>query len=150
MRRVTAIAVVLALGAFVAIAAVAGGAGFWKAPPFAAIGINNTYFDNAFAEGGPDSNVIRIWWETGSSTEKCLVTMGENSDAPRVEGINCSSRLVALGDREAWGLMVTLNLAGPMPAGSFYSINAYQEGARLFGAAMPIWCDADGCYVSAG
>ncbi len=129
------------------VGAVAAVGGSWKAPPFASIGINTTYFDKTFVEGGPDGSVVRIWWETRSATEKCLATMGENSAGPAVEQVYCSSRQVTIGDRHPWGLMASVFFAESLPDGGTYSINVYQEGARMFGPPMPITCDDNGCVV---
>lgn len=153
MRKTIGLAVVLALIGSAMLTAAAVGAGFWKAPPFSSIGINNTYFHSDFVEGGPGGSVVRIWWETGSSTEKCLATLGENGGAPAVTEMYCSSRQVALGDRQPWGLMATLILAEPWSSqeeSSVLSINVYQEGARVFGQPMPISCDESGCHLTGG
>lgn len=145
MRRI----MVIAATALVAVALVAGtvaGAGqLWKAPPFAAIGINNVYgIDNSFGEGGTDSTVFRVWMETGSASEACLVTMGEANEGVAVDGIYCSSRNVTVAAGSArWGVLVTLVLAAPLPDGSWYSMNVYQEGAQRYG--VPLRCDLPGC-----
>lgn len=153
MRRMAAGAVVALLGSLLLATAVAGG-GFWKAPTFASIGINNVYYiGDAYGEGGPDSQVLRVWMETGSSTEKCLATMGEANHAPTVDGLYCSSRQIVLADNQAhWGLMVTLVLPEPLTlpqwdwAGdpAWYSLNVYQEGARMFGSPTAVECLTDG------
>jgi hypothetical protein len=133
------VAVVLTVGTVLA----AGGS--WKAPPFSSIGIRNVYYiDNTFGEGGTDSQTLRVWMQTGSSSEACLVTMGEANDGVAVDGIYCSSRNVTLAEDNArWGVLVTLLLAAPLPDGSWYSMNVYQEGAQGYGD--PIRCDLTGC-----
>ena len=144
MRRLVLVCAGALVGLSLAVGTVAGG-GFWKAPPFSAIGINNVYsIDNSFGEGGPDSTVFRVWMETGSSSEACLVTMGEAFEGVEVQQIYCSSRHVTLEDGEGhWGTLVTLILAAPLSDGSWYSLNVYQEGAKGWGA--PILCDLPGC-----
>ena len=144
MRRLVLVAVGALVALVLAVGTVAGG-GFWKAPPFSSIGINNVYFiDNSFGEGGTDSTVFRVWMETGSSSEACLVTLGEANNGVEVQQTYCSSRNVTLDDDQAhWGTMVTLVLAAPLPDGSWYSLNVYQEGARSWGG--PILCDLPGC-----
>ncbi len=150
MRRSIVLAVAAALVGSLALVAIASGGGFWKAPPFSAIGINNVYdIDNTFAEGGPDSTTLRVWMETGSSTEKCLATIGEAYTAPGNDGVYvkaffCSSRQIVLDDAEHWGLMLTLVTESPLPDGSFYSANVYQEGARMFGPPTAVECLTDG------
>lgn len=155
MRRSIALAAVVALVASLALATAVAGGGFWKAPPFSAIGINNVYnIDNTFAEGGPGSTTLRVWMETGSATEKCLATMGEAYTAPGNEGVYvkaffCSSRKAILADGQShWGLLLTLVTESPLPDGSFYSANVYQEGARFFGPPTPMVCDTEGCSVT--
>jgi hypothetical protein len=150
-----ALAAVAALIGSLALVTAVAASGFWKAPPFSAIGINNIYYiDNTFAEGGPESNVLRVWMETGSSTEKCLATLGEAYTAPGAEGryvhqLYCSSRNPILADGDPhWGVLLTLDLEGSLPTGSWYSVNVYQEGARFFGPPMPMTCDADSCTVA--
>ena len=151
MRRIVGVVAASLLVAALAVGTAAAVGNTWKAPPFSSIGINNVYFiGDTFAEGGPDSTVLRVWMETGSRSEKCLVTIGEANHAPVVDGIFCSSRNVTLGDGAGhWGVLVTLVLPAPLteynqpddPA--WYSLNVYQEGARLFGD--PILCDLEGC-----
>lgn len=103
------------------------------------IGVHNVYgIDNTFAEGGPGSIVLRVWMQTGSSSEACLVTMGEAFNGVAVDGVNCSSRNVTIAeDNTQWGVYVTLVLAAPLPDESWYSMNVYQEGAKEYGDPIP-------------
>jgi len=117
--------------------------------------LKNVYFiGNDFALGGPGSQVLRVWMETGSASEACLTTLGEANHAPTVDAVYCSSRNVLLADGKLhWGVAVTLMLAGPLEddatysdpvlVPAWYSLTVYQEGARGFGS--PIRCDLDGC-----
>jgi hypothetical protein len=142
VRRRIALAAVVALIGSLALVTAAAGSGSWKAPPFSSIGIDNVYYiDDTFAEGGPESNVLRVWMETGSSTENCLATLGEAYTAPGAEGryvhqLYCSSRDPILADGDPhWGLLLTLDLEGPLADGSWYSVNVYQEGGQVVRAA---------------
>ena len=151
MRRFVVVAAAALMVGTLAVGTVAAVGNTWKAPPFSAIGINNIYnIGDTYGEGGPDSQVLRVWMETGSQTEKCLATMGEANHAPVVDGFYCSSRLIDLGDgRDHWGVMVTLILPAPLteyndPDPAWYSLNVYQEGARLYGPPTPVECLTDG------
>jgi hypothetical protein len=145
MRRpIFAILAAVALIAATVGAAAAMGQG--KAPPFASIGIHNVYnIGNQYdlTDGG-DPPILRVFMETRSSSEACLVTLGEANHAPTVDGLYCSSRHPS---GHGWGVMVTLFPAGILenvgedPA--WYSMNVYQEGAKYFGE--PIRCDLEGC-----
>ncbi len=149
MRRFIAVGAAALLTVALAVGTVAGAGNFWRAPAHPTIGINNVYhIGNAYGGEPVDNTVLRLWMETGSATEKCLVTMGEANHAPTVGGLYCSSRYVTLADQhEHWGVMVTLVLDGPLVDvdgdPSWYSLNVYQEGARFFRA--PIRCDLPGC-----
>jgi hypothetical protein len=112
------------------------------------IGIHNVYGIDKTFDVNPDPNnaILRIWMETGSPSEACLVTMGEGAyEPPAVDQINCSSRHVTLTDgNQHWGVYITLVLAGELEDPSFYSLNVYQEGAQVYGPAIK--CDVQpGC-----
>lgn len=155
MRRFAVTAIAALMVTTLGVGTVAGAGNLWKAPPFSSIGMKNVYnIGNDYALGGPGSTVLRVWMETGSASEACLATMGEGNHTPSVETMYCSSRYVTLADnRQHWGVALTLVLAGPLeddPSYSdpslvpaWYSVNVYQEGARMYGA--PIRCDLTGC-----
>ena len=149
MRRLLLGSAAAIVAITLAVGSVVGAGNLWKAPPFSSIGINNVYnIGNDFALGGAGSTILRVWMETGSSSEKCLATMGEANHAPTVDTIYCSSRNLPLADGGShWGVVVTLFLAGPLEDvdgdPSWYSFNVYQEGARFFGG--PIRCEVEGC-----
>jgi hypothetical protein len=153
MRRLVVLAAVALIVATLAVGTVAGSGNLWKAPPFSSIGIHNVYYiGNDFALGEPPGEILRVWMETGSASEKCLATMGEANHSPLVETIYCSSRFVPLEDnRGHWGVVLTLFLAEPLVDvdgdPSWYSLNVYQEGATTFGPPYGIDCDDSGCWV---
>jgi len=153
MRRFVVVAGAALMVGAITVGTVAAVANTWKAPPFSSIGINHVYFiGNEYGEGGPDSSVLRVWMETGSQSEKCLVTIGEANHAPAVDGIYCWSRLITLEDgRDHWGVMVTLALPVPLtdpeynePDPAWYSLNVYREGARPYGPPTPVECLTEG------
>jgi len=143
-----ALAAVAALMASVALVGAVAGGGFWKAPPFSSIGIMNVgEIDNTFTEFTEESSgftVLSVWMETGSPSSACLATMNEALAGVAVNDLYCSSRHVLLGDGK-WhdGLYLHLFLAAPLPDGSAYWVNVYQEGAKFQGT--PRICDMTGC-----
>jgi hypothetical protein len=148
MRRpILAVATALAL-VVVTVGAVTAVGNTWKAPPFSSIGIKNVYFIGADYDiagaNGLDTPILRFFMETGSSSEACLTSLGEGNHTPTVASMFCSARQPAGHD---FGVMVTMMLAGPLemqgddPA--WYSVNVYQEGARMYGT--PLRCDLEGC-----
>lgn len=146
MRR-SILAVLAALVLIVtSVGMVAAVGGQWKAPPFASIGIRNVYHIGSEYDisGGADQPILRVFMESGSANEACLVTLGEANHAPTVGGIYCSARTpVGHGP----GVMVTLFLDGSLDAlegdPAWYSMNVYQEGAKVYGEPVP--CDMEGC-----
>ncbi|TAJ99077.1 MAG: hypothetical protein EPO36_13275 [Chloroflexota bacterium] len=154
MRRFVLFAVAALMVATLAVGTVAASGNLWKAPPFASIGIHNVYYIGTDFDVDPDPEnaILRVWMETGSASEKCLVTMGEANHAPAVDQIYCSSRGVTLDDGQVlWGVYVTLMLGGePIDVDgdpSWYSLNVYQEGARFFGDPFRVECDDTHCFA---
>ena len=159
MRRLVVVTAAVLMAAVLAVGAVAGVGHLWKAPPFSSIGINNVYnIGNDFdVNPDPESSTLRVWMETGSASEKCLVTMGEAYTATAVDESFCSSRGVTLEDGNVhWGVYVSLMLAGQLSdvevgEGVFepgwYSLNVYQEGARFYGPPLRVECDETHCFV---
>jgi hypothetical protein len=149
VRRFMMVVAAALLMVALAVGTVAATGNLWRAPAHQTIGINNVYeIGNAYGADPVDNTILRLWMETGSASEKCLVTLGEANHSPTVGGIYCSSRYVTLADaRGHWGVMVTLMLDGPLVDvdgdPSWYSLNVYQEGAKFFRA--PIRCDLAGC-----
>ena len=154
MRRFVMVAAAALMVATLAVGAVAGAGNLWKAPPFSSIGINNVYYIGSDFDVNPDPEnaILRVWMETGSASEKCLVTMGEANHAVAVEQTYCSSRGVTFEDDSVhWGVYITLILAAELIEvdgdPSWYSLNVYQEGARSFGAPQRVECDDTHCFV---
>lgn len=153
MRRFMMVVAAALLMVALAVGTVAATGNLWRAPAHQTIGINNVYnIGNAYGLDPAPSTILRAWMETGSASEKCLVTLGEANHSPTVGGIYCSSRYLTLADgRGHWGVMVTLMLDDPLVdvvvdeqvEASWYSLNVYQEGAKFFRA--PIRCDLAGC-----
>ena len=106
------------------------------------IGIHNVYgIDKTFDEDpDPNFSVLRVWMETGSSSEACLATLGEAGNGPpAVDQLFCSARKVTFTDESPqWGVYLTLVLAGELEDPGYYSLNVYQEGARFYGE--PTFC----------
>ena len=93
MRRSIAVAAVVTLIASMAFVAIAAGGGFWKAPPFSSIGIQNVSGLDSTFDINPDPNnaILRVFVETGSTSPKCLATLNEAGPdpAPRVDQLFC-------------------------------------------------------------
>jgi hypothetical protein len=147
MRRSIALAAVLALLGSLALVTAAVGGGFWKAPPFSAIGIMTLDgIDASFVDANTDDTVLSIFVDTGSTSRACLATLTEESneaeDMPGVAALFCAQRTPVIDGTEHPGLLLHLFLEGPMGTGMFV-INAYQEGVTSF--AAPVHCDMEGC-----
>ena len=148
MRRSIAVAAVVTLIASMAFVATAAGGGFWKAPPFSSIGIQNVSGLDGTFDINPDPNnaILRVFVETGSTSPKCLATLNEAGPdpAPRVDQLFCGVRTVTFANNKVHtGLYLTLVLAAEVPPNVHYDVNVYQEGAKFYGTPMP--CTMQGC-----
>ena len=147
MRRSIALATVLAFAGSLGLVTAVVGGGFWKAPPFSAIGIMTLEgIDASFVDANTDDTVLSIFIDTGSTSQACLATLTEESnevgDMPGVASLFCAQRTPIIDGTEHPGLMLHLFLDGPMGTGMF-TINAYQEGVKSIEA--PVHCDMEGC-----
>jgi hypothetical protein len=147
MRRSIALAAVVALIGSLALAATVAGGGFWKAPPFSAIGIYTVGGINSTYDINPDPNnaILRAFVETGSTSSRSLATLNEaGGPFPRVEELWLGARTVTFPDNTVHkGLLVTLVLWSEAPPDAHYDVNVYQEGATFYGSPMP--CNMPGC-----
>jgi hypothetical protein len=104
--------------------------------------IDNNFWE--FTEDESGLTVLSVWAETGSANGACLATMNEARNGVAVNGLYCSSRTAKLEDGQ-WhnGVYLHVFLDAPLPEGSGFWVNVYQEGAKFYG--VPRKCDMDGC-----
>jgi hypothetical protein len=147
MRRVLVVAAAALLTATLAVGTVAGAGNLWKAPPFSAIGINTVWLDPNvdYREVGPDQiitpNVLMIFVETGSSSNKCLATLNEmwwNGDPQgHVTGLFCAVRHPTIDGVVRNGVGLHVFFSDPVGDNLNLLINAYQEGAKYYREPVP-------------
>jgi hypothetical protein len=115
----------------------------WKAPPFAAIGIQTIALDASHRSTGNPSE-IAAFVETGSQDSRCLATLNELS-GPLPRALFCAPRNPTIdGVHPVEGVWLHVFFEEDLGEDVFLSVNLYQEGSRFFGP--PVRCEAaEGC-----
>ena len=135
------VAALLVLGSGTALAA--GRTPPWKAPPFAAIGIETIHLDASHRSTTNPSEIV-AFVETGSQNGRCLATLNELA-GPLPRALFCAPRNPTIdGVQPIEGIWLHIFFDEDPGEDLFLSVNLYQEGARFY--APPVRCEAaEGC-----
>lgn len=94
------------------------------------IGVQVSAFGDAQLR--PDRTTIRAFVPTSSLSDHCLVTLSESNFPVPGATIFCAPRMF----QGQQGILVSVFLPQPMPAGFFLSASIYQEGAHGYGTPV--------------
>jgi hypothetical protein len=115
----------------------------WKAPPFAAIGVQTIALDASHRSVDSPSELV-AFVETGSQNSRCLATLNELA-GPLPRALFCAPRNPTIdGVNPVEGIWLHVIFDEAPGEDLFLSVNVYQEDARFFGP--PVRCGAaEGC-----
>jgi hypothetical protein len=151
MRRFLVVATAALLTVTLAVGTVAAVGNQWKAPPFAAIGIQSLNATGGWDETADFRNPlipseVALFVETGSLSQQCLATLNELRADSNVEMVFCAPRFPTFdgGVTRLAGLWIHVLFASDPGEDLSLWINAYQENAKSWGT--PRYCGAEnGC-----
>jgi hypothetical protein len=101
------------------------------------IGVGSVHLTAGYADEA--GTALRAFVPTGSTSDRCLMTINEISDPSAGVTLQCSPR--TFDERD--GIELLIWLPTQVTTGFQMDVNIYQEFATGYGAPEP--CDHDGC-----